>query len=289
MPSVPPSLFVLLPVHNRCAVTRRCLEQLRATGAAALRVVVIDDGSTDGTAEMLSSFEGLHIDVVSGDGSLWWGGAIAAGMRFVDRAADDSDMLLLMNDDVEFSAGLLDNLRAAWRELGPDVVIGCLQRDLDYGHAGCFGYRIDYHRQCVRLVSANESPDPVVDLDALLGRGVLLGVRTMRAIGYVDAERFPHYMCDVEYTARARDLGYRVCALRAAEVWTSFAPSDSVRAGAGWKSRFFSPFSSRNLRQQIEFWRRRGPAALRKTALIRYPWLQLWRKLSGSTATSVGP
>jgi GT2 family glycosyltransferase len=283
-----PHVYAVIPVHNRLAVTRRCLEQLRAMRFPALTVVVVDDGSTDGTGEMLARFEGLEIWIVRGDGSLWWGGAMEKGMRRVDEAARDGDAVLMLNDDVELAPNFLESLTRAAGRLGITTVVGCVQRDLDGGHPGYFGYRIDYRKQSIDVMLASEHAGPVVDVDALVGRGVLIPVRVMRTIGLVDALRFPHYWGDIEYTARARDLGYRVCCLSEVPVWTSFAPSDAKVADAGWRARFLSRVSSRNVMQRLSFWRRRGPAHLRRLAALRYAWLQVARVLSQPAAKPSG-
>ena len=270
-------LFILLPVHNRRTVTQRCLEQLRAQQVDGLVVVVIDDGSTDGTGRMVREFSGLSIEVVQGDGSLWWGGAMAAGMRHVDTQAAERDRVLMLNDDVELPDCFFSKLMAAADEAGPDAMIGCAQRDLDGRHPGYIGYEIDYRQQSLKLLLTGERPGRIVDVDGLAGRGVLFSVALMRAIGYIDAARFPHYWGDIEYTARARDLGFRVTCVTDVRVATSFAPSDGKVLGAGWRTRFFSPVSSRNVRQRLTFWRLRGPGSLRRTAVLRYGWLQFSR------------
>jgi GT2 family glycosyltransferase len=106
----------------------------------------------------------------------------------------------------------------------------------------------------------------------------------MREIGFVDAERFPHYWGDIEYTARARDRGYRVFSLAGLPVWTSFAPSDAEVADSGWRARLLSRVSSRNVLQHLSFWRRRGPRHLRRTAIARYAWLQFLRLVARPAA-----
>jgi glycosyltransferase involved in cell wall biosynthesis len=53
-PAIPPRLSVVIPLFNGLALTRRCLETLRATLPAGLahEIILVDDGSTDGTREI---------------------------------------------------------------------------------------------------------------------------------------------------------------------------------------------------------------------------------------------
>jgi GT2 family glycosyltransferase len=55
------SVYILIPVHNRKAITLTCLATLQRHGDLdRYQVVVIDDGSTDGTAEAIqTSFPSL--------------------------------------------------------------------------------------------------------------------------------------------------------------------------------------------------------------------------------------
>ena len=278
MSAIPDTLFVLIPVHNRRQVTQRCLEQLRDQRYERLVVVVVDDGSTDGTGEMLRTSSGLRVEVVSADGSLWWGGAVAEGMRRIDSLARDTDHVLLLNDDVDLPHDFLARFVAAARQY-PDMMLGCVQRDADGRLPDYLGFWIDYQRQVIQTVPASAASGPLTHVDALAGRGLLFGVGLMRAIGYVDAARFPHYWGDIEYSARARDQGFRVACLSDLSLSTSFAPSDSKVQGGGWRKRYFSPVSSRNVAQRLQFWRRRGPLALRRTAALRFAWLQLARAI----------
>jgi GT2 family glycosyltransferase len=69
-------IFIIIPVHNRKQITLNCLKSLSKNGdLGRYHVVVVDDGSTDGTAEAIQA---LYPDIVvlHGDGNLWWTGAI---------------------------------------------------------------------------------------------------------------------------------------------------------------------------------------------------------------------
>ena len=47
------SLYILLPVHNRCDITREFIDCLKAQTFQDYHLVLIDDGSTDGTEQMV--------------------------------------------------------------------------------------------------------------------------------------------------------------------------------------------------------------------------------------------
>ena len=89
------NVFCVVPVHNRVEITKRFLGFLSAQDYPALHVVVIDDGSTDGTADLLAQSSHLNLTVLRGDGTLWWGGALHMGMQWVSKMATDADYLLI--------------------------------------------------------------------------------------------------------------------------------------------------------------------------------------------------
>ena len=113
------SLLVLVPCHNEQAVVERKLQNLAAAGWPAggeHRVVVIDDGSTDGTAARAEEAIGRHFtgpvraSVVPGDAQPGKSGAIAHGLS--ERA--DQDLIVLTDADVLLAPDALVELAAAF-------------------------------------------------------------------------------------------------------------------------------------------------------------------------------
>ncbi|MCW5626437.1 MAG: glycosyltransferase family 2 protein, partial [Burkholderiales bacterium] len=106
----PVIVFVLVPVFNRLAHTKNVLDALRRqTIVDQLRIVVIDDGSTDGTAEFLDAQPDLV--VLRGDGSFWWGGAIDKGLEYVrDQQPTHEDYVLFLNNDTWFEPRYIETL-----------------------------------------------------------------------------------------------------------------------------------------------------------------------------------
>src|SRR5262245_39447474 len=97
-----------------------CLRHVRAIEGATFRQVVVFDGCTDGSQEAVRE-EFPEVLRVEGDGSLWWSGAINAGIA-AGRALG-ARYFCLLNDDVRPDPGMLAALVRA-TEAQPGALIG---------------------------------------------------------------------------------------------------------------------------------------------------------------------
>lgn len=68
-------IHIIIPVHNRLNFTIDCLNSLKKQDIYnQFNLIVVDDGSTDGTSEYLKK-NFPEVKILNGDGSLYWGGA----------------------------------------------------------------------------------------------------------------------------------------------------------------------------------------------------------------------
>ena len=79
------TVFILLPVHNRVEKTIRFVQDLARQDNGNFLLILLDDGSADGTAERCRASLGSRITVVQGQGRWWWGGALAVGLSHLAR------------------------------------------------------------------------------------------------------------------------------------------------------------------------------------------------------------
>lgn len=78
-----PRISVILPVHNGEKYLAECLDSLLTQTVTDFEIIVIDDGSTDGTAELLDRYRGRDTRVVPiSEGKRGFVGALSRGLEF---------------------------------------------------------------------------------------------------------------------------------------------------------------------------------------------------------------
>jgi GT2 family glycosyltransferase len=198
------TVCAVLTVHNRRHATLRCLASLHQgqLDGIDLTTIVVDDGSTDGTADAIrEAFPGTRI--IAGDGNLYWTGGMALA-EATALSSTDADFLLWVNDDVQVDDGGLRGLvdEAAAAAL-PRIVVGSLV-DPRSGNPTYGGFRRDRLRP-MRFIRV-EPAETAQPADAFNGSLVLVPRRVAEALGGVDT-RYPHLLADLDYGLRARRMG----------------------------------------------------------------------------------
>lgn len=208
--NVSAKVAVVLTCFNRRDKTRTCLRNLMSQASALadrcrLRFVVTDDGSTDGTREMLVK-EFPQVTVLHGDGNLFWAGGMRAAFGYA--LAEHHDFYLWVNDDVELYPGclqvLLDTHQRQLVTTGKSgLVVGSMrnaQGQFTYGGMECkatpWGPRYpkippeDQPRSC----------------DTMNGNCVLISRAAAAVLGNMD-NAYRHGIGDMDYGLRATKAG----------------------------------------------------------------------------------
>ncbi|WP_063747182.1 glycosyltransferase [Saccharothrix sp. NRRL B-16314] len=114
---------VVVPARNEERTIDGCLSGLRKQDYADLRIVVVDDASTDRTAEIVRRHaeEDPRVRLISSSGPpSGWAGKVHA--LHVGCADVDTDWLLFMDADTEAAPDLVGRLLAGARRDGVDLV-----------------------------------------------------------------------------------------------------------------------------------------------------------------------
>ena len=112
LPSDPPSICLCMPVRNEVQELAAALDSWLAQDYPALRILVVDDGSTDGSSELLHQREALHpglLRVLRNDRlpAGWLGKNHALDLASRQPEAEDADWLLFADGDVQAAPELL--------------------------------------------------------------------------------------------------------------------------------------------------------------------------------------
>lgn len=277
------TVHALIPVHNRRDCTDRVLRCLARQDFADVRTCVVDDGSSDGTADHVAEHF-PQVQILRGDGSLWWAGAMALGLRAILARAVPGDFVLFLNNDTWFQDDYVKTLATTSEAYGRAIVGSMLVEQGPNGDQASLGPIIDFLR--TRVETLKLAPDPhapaadrlseVVELAALSGRGTLYPVEVFHRVGILRPRWLPHYLADYEMAARARAAGFRTLVATRARIWTPTGTSgiDARRSSAF--ARLFSRRSRSNIVDAIVFFTLSGPWLLRITAPARVIAYRAW-------------
>jgi len=87
-------IYIFLPVHNRIEATKKFVDCLLSQELTDYHLILIDDGSTDNTFEMVKE-KINNLTVISGDGNLWWAGSLHKAYLFLKEKGITGDDYVL--------------------------------------------------------------------------------------------------------------------------------------------------------------------------------------------------
>ena len=219
-----PLVAIVIPVFNRLEETISCLKSLGKLTYENYLIIIVDDGSEDGTSEYIKNYY-QEVYLIKGDGNQWYSGSMNLGIR---KAIDlNSDYVLFLNNDNTVSPDFLTSLINTSANLC-DKTIVCslvaynrLMKNFRFG-GGKFsritGIPVAFGKEYINSMIKKGKP---YKTDYAGGMGVLLSKNQINDIGYLDYNSFP--MCgDGELWLRAtREKGYRMVIDPSAHVFGS--------------------------------------------------------------------
>lgn len=227
-----PPLAVVIPTHETRELTLRCLDSLVSGFPGPLAVVVVDDGSRDGTAEAIAARH-PGVAVLSNQEPAGFTRSANRGLGHARQHAR-APLLLLLNSDTEVPAGSLEALLAALRG---DPRLGIAGAALHYpggspqwsgGREPSLAWlfalasglpalleRLPFYRRVKPLApksppgSPEGSPDLPAPMDWVTGAAMAIRAEAWDAVGPMD-EEFRFYGQDLDFCSRARRAGWQV-------------------------------------------------------------------------------
>ncbi len=198
------TLHIIVPVHNRAAVSERFAAAIGRQTLREFRLLLVDDGCTDDTVERVRAQVGdQRLLVLNGDGNLWWAGSLQMAYdHLLTEMIGAADAVLIINDDVGFDDDFLEQGLAVLAT-NRDACIQAIGIDRTSGTIDC-GAVADLRRLEFRPARDGEQPN------CLSTRGLLMDAETFRRSGGLRPRWLPHYLSDYEFTLRLQRCGVRL-------------------------------------------------------------------------------
>ena len=202
--SMTESVSFIVPLFNCLQFSQEMLASLAATLPPGLshEIILIDDGSTDGTREWLGSLSQPQVRVLLNESNL---GYAATNNRAASVAS--GDLLVLLNDDLVLSPGWLEPMLALQRGLAKPGAIGNVQLNASTGavdHAGIYVTCKGKPEHDVRLARRGEKLHRFSP--AVTGACLMMARRLWLELGGLDAS-FRNGGEDVDLCFRALKAG----------------------------------------------------------------------------------
>jgi GT2 family glycosyltransferase len=209
-------IHIIIPVHNRLSLTKQCIRSIENQTYSDWKIYVVDDGSSDGTFEWLSSLNNSNIKCIKSDGSNWWTGSMHLGVKDALKNSLKNDYIMSINNDIVLSINAIEALINSIKD-NPKGIFSSISISNDEDKkimssgAKMISWALNiakhpfYGREYEDLDNFSK-----VEVDMLTGRSVLYPISVFDNNNSFDYKRFPQYGGDNEFTNRAHKLGYKL-------------------------------------------------------------------------------
>lgn len=236
-------IYIFLPVHNRREITRRFIHCLKVQTHQNYHLILIDDGSCDGTAEMVQEIIS-SLTVLRGKGCWWWAGSLQKGYEWLKKSeAAPTDVVLIANDDTEFEADFFEKGILSLRQ-NPDALVLSSCFDMKSRELIESGVHVDWSK---RTFSPARSPN---EINCLSTCGLFMYAADFIKVNGFKPLLLPHYLSDYEFSVRAHRKGMRLVSPLEVRLWLNRETTGSHRSDCEtpmfFLRNFFSIKSSSN-------------------------------------------
>lgn len=208
-------ILTIIPVHNRKEITLSNLKNISCIEKSGFKldIIVIDDGSTDGTSEEIIKLY-PNVKLHYGDGNLWWGGSINFGFQYaIDQGYDFvytiNDDLILNNDSL---LELFNYAIIHPSSICSSVILGPNGKIVSAGYrCGSFSRKVKglFEHQDYSVLKNN-----IFDVETISTQSVLIPVSIIKQGYFLDTDHFPHNYSDIEYFLRLSKAGFNITVIK---------------------------------------------------------------------------
>lgn len=157
MGNILPEISIVIPVYNGERFIGECLESLVRQSYSSFECIVVDDGSTDRTADIVYNTGDSRFRMIEGTHR---GSSVARNRGFLDATGEY--VLFLDADDI-FHANLLSNLHETNESRQADIVI-CNYRKYDTVHGTYTDGILNITGHLDKVFNAYDIPESILNI-----------------------------------------------------------------------------------------------------------------------------
>lgn len=216
MKSVLP-VFVVIPTCNLKDDLIACINSLFESSFVSLHIVVVDNGSTDGTVEALHQEFGNAVTVLCEKEKLGFARAVNKGIDYA--ILEGAGSILILNNDTYVDKYMLEYLVAA------------LECRSDVGMVGPVIYYADFPERIWQIGSRQflgppliwrslpgSHPKHVLKVDYLTGCAMLVKKEVFEIVGGFDTDYYMYFE-DADFCRRVQSAGFDMLVVTKAKMW----------------------------------------------------------------------
>lgn len=228
-----PTIFIVCGAHDERENVKQLLNCITKQSYRFIQTILVDDGSKDKTSEFVKN-KFPDVEILSGDGNLWWTGSIHWGIEKALKSAKTGDFILTVNSDCivekDFVSILVNTSIEQDRAIVGSLILGANNDSTIYDA----GIQIDWTKGKLIPLGPKNIKDLPKDrkiqqhIDTLTTKGTIYPVEVFSKIGNFDKKHLRHYLSDYEFACRAKRAGFKLCLAYDAKVY-----NDIARTGFG--------------------------------------------------------
>jgi len=228
-PLTPGDVTIIVLNWNNRGVTLECLESLERAELNGASILVVDNGSTDGSADAVRArFPGVRVLPLPENRG--YAGGNNAGI--VDALAYGTGAVLLLNNDTQVAADFLAPLLGVFNRYSRAAAVSSAIMRLEKPEVLQEAYfDIYFGFGLIRRRGVNALPgegyDRVRSVDAAIGCSLLVRAEALREVGQLDESYFAYHE-EVDWCYRARKAGWRIFYQPYSRVFHHFSKSTDV-------------------------------------------------------------
>ncbi len=250
-----PRIDVITLTWNQRRDTLECLASLSQLTYPNYRIILVDNGSTDGTVEAVRERYPAVTLIVNAH-NLGFQGGFNVGLRHALNTG--ADYVFVMNNDTTVQPDILDELM---KHAAP-ADVGMLSPKIYYADEPDRIWSVggDCHPITFEMTHKGDNQldrgqwEQVIERDFLVGCAMLMKRSLLEQIGLFDTGYHPIYYEDVDLCVRARRAGFRLLMVPSAKMWHKVSASGGG-SGSPRERYLMARHSVRYFRKYIRGWR----------------------------------